>query len=125
MRRLIPGWATLRRPLRMNGPTPPLSSRCLAEVVGTYLLVFFGCGAVHVAVLTGAMSGLWQIAVVWAIAIMVAVFVVGAISGAHINPAITIALASWGRFAWRDVLPYIAAQVVGAFLAAATLFTLF
>jgi glycerol uptake facilitator protein len=105
------------------GDTIP--ARCFAEVLGTYILVFFGCGAVHAAVLTGAQAGLWQVAIVWGVAIMLAVYVVGGISGAHINPAITIALAAWGRFSWRDVLPYVASQLVGAFLAAATLFVLF
>ena len=87
----------------MATQTSPLPARCLAEAVGTFLLVFFGCGAVHVAILTGALAGLWQVAVVWAVAIMLAIYVVGGISGAHINPAITLTLAVWGRFAWRDV----------------------
>jgi glycerol uptake facilitator protein len=106
-------------------PGSSLPARCLAEVVGTFLLVFFGCGAVHVAVLTGALSGLWQVAVVWAVAIMLAIYVVGGISGAHINPAITLSLAVWGRFAWRDVAFYVASQFVGAFTAAAVLFLLY
>ena len=76
-------------------------------------------------VLTGAQSGLWQVAIVWGIAIMLAVYTVGAISGAHINPAITLAFAVWGRFSWRLVVPYVLAQLIGAFLAAATLFVLF
>ena len=98
---------------------------CLAEFVGTYLLVLLGCGAVHAAVLTGAQSGLWQVAIVWGIAIMLAVYTVGAISGAHINPAITLAFAVWGGFSWRSVVPYVIAQLGGAFVAAATLFVLF
>ena len=81
----------------MGQATPSLRARCLAEVLGTFLLVFFGCGAVHTAVLTGAQAGLWQVAIVWGVAIMVAIYVVGGISGAHINPAITTALAAWGR----------------------------
>src|SRR5690242_18598696 len=89
---------------------PPLPSRCLAEVLGTFLLIFFGCGAVHVAVLTGALSGLWQVAIVWGLAIMLAVYVVGAISGAHINPAISVAFAAWGRLRWADVPFYVLAQ---------------
>jgi glycerol uptake facilitator protein len=109
----------------MAAPAPSLSARCIAEVVGTFLLVFFGCGAVHVAILTGALAGLWQVAVVWGVAIMVAIYLVGGISGAHINPAVTVALAAWGRFAWRDAAAYIAAQLVGAFAAAAMLFLLF
>ena len=106
-------------------PTNSLAARCFAEVIGTFLLVFFGCGAVHVAVLTGSLVGLWQVAIVWGVAIMLAIYVVGGISGAHINPAVTIALATWGRFRWPDVLPYILAQLVGAFVAAAILFTLY
>ncbi len=96
-----------------------------AEAIGTFLLVLFGVGAVHTAVLTGAQSGIWQVAVVWGIAIMLAVYTVGSISGAHLNPAITIALATYGRHHWSKVLPYILAQMVGAFVAAAVLFSMF
>jgi glycerol uptake facilitator protein len=102
-----------------------LAARCLAEAVGTFILVFFGCGVVHAAVLTNAQSGLWQVAIVWGVAIMAAVYVVGGISGAHINPAITIAAAVWGKHPWHQVGPYILAQLTGAFIAAAALFTLF
>jgi glycerol uptake facilitator protein len=102
-----------------------LLRKCFAEFLGTYILVLFGCGAVHSAVLTGAQSGLWQIAVVWGVAIMLAIYAVGAVSGAHINPAMTLAFAVRGRFAWRLVPPYIVSQLGGAFLAAATLFVLF
>jgi glycerol uptake facilitator protein len=56
---------------------------------------------------------------------MVAIYVVGGISGSHINPAITVALAFWGRFSWGHVLPYIVSQLAGAMLAAVTLFGLF
>src|SRR6266511_3731154 len=102
-----------------------LGACCLAELLGTFVLVFFGCGAVHTAVLTGAQSGLWQVAIVWGVAIMVAVYIFGGISGAHINPAITLAVAVWGGFSFRKVVPYIASQVAGAFLAAVTLFVLY
>src|SRR5438552_2316668 len=99
-----------------------LRARCFAEALGTFLLVFFGCGSVHAAVLAGAQSGVWQVAVVWGVAIAVAIYVVGGISGAHINPAVSIALAAWGRFAWRLVPAYALSQLAGAFLAAAVLF---
>lgn len=106
-----------------TAPASPTAARVfLAEVVGTFLLILFGCGAVHAAVLTGAQSGLWQVAIVWGVSIMLAIYAVGAISGAHINPAITIALAAWGRFGWQRVPLYIAAQLVGAFAAAGVLF---
>jgi glycerol uptake facilitator protein len=109
----------------VGAPTNALAARCFAEVLGTFILIFFGCGAIHAAILTGAQAGLWQVAIVWGVAITLAVYVVGGISGAHINPAITVALAACSRFSWKDVLPYIASQLVGAFLAAATLFALF
>lgn len=106
-------------------PPPPLRACCFAEVLGTFLLIFFGCGAVHVAVLAGAVSGLWQVAIVWGVSIMLSIYVVGAVSGSHINPAITIGLATWGGFPWGRVLPYVGSQLAGAFLAAAVLFGLF
>jgi glycerol uptake facilitator protein len=84
----------------------------LAEFLGTYLLVLFGCGVVHSAVLTGAQSGLWQVAVVWGVAIMLAIYATGAVSGAHINPAMTLAFAVRGRFPWPLVPSYITAQLL-------------
>ncbi len=104
---------------------PPLRHCFIGEVIGTFILIFFGCGAVHAAVLWGAQSGLWQVAIVWGVAITLAIHAVGAISGAHINPAITIALFCWDGFRRERVLPYIGAQVLGAFLAAACLFVMF
>ena len=104
---------------------PPIRDCFVAELIGTFILIFFGCGAVHAAVLFGAQAGLWQVAVVWGIAIMLAIYAVGNISGAHINPAITLAMAMWGGFEKRRILPYITAQLLGAFLAAASLYLLF
>jgi glycerol uptake facilitator protein len=109
----------------MNHDSPTLLKKCLAEALGTYVLILLGCGAVHASVLTGAQSGLWQVAIVWGVAIMLAIYTVGAISGAHINPAITVAFAVWGQFPKREVVPYVLAQLTGAFLAAASLFVLF
>jgi glycerol uptake facilitator protein len=102
-----------------------LARKCFAEFLGTYFLVLLGCGVVHSAVLTGAQAGLWQVAIVWGLAIMLAIYAVGGVSGAHINPAITLAFAMRGRFSWRLVPPYIVSQLSGAFAAAATLFVLF
>jgi glycerol uptake facilitator protein len=109
----------------MHEQAESVTKKCLAELWGTYLLVLLGCGAVHASVLTGAQSGLWQVAIVWGLAVMLAIYTVGAVSGAHINPAVTLAFAAWGRFAWRLVPSYILSQVAGAFLAAATLFAVF
>ncbi len=98
---------------------------CIAELVGTFLLVFFGCGAVHVAVLHGGLTGLGQVGMVWGLAIMLAIYTIGHISGAHINPAITIGLAFWGKFPRDRVFGYVLYQFVGAVLAAGTLYILF
>ncbi|MHB9134688.1 MAG: MIP family channel protein [Armatimonadota bacterium] len=102
-----------------------LIRECLAEVIGTFILVFFGIGAVHVAVLTDTHMGLWQVAVVWGVAVSLAIYTTGAVSGAHLNPAITLAFATYRQFPWRKVPLYLIAQVLGAFLAAATLYLLF
>lgn len=104
---------------------PASFHECLAEALGTFILVFFGVGAVHTAVLTGAQTGIWQVAVVWSVAIALAIYATSAISGCHINPAITLALATYRQFPLRKVPFYIAAQLLGAFLGAATLYALF
>ena len=94
----------------------------LAETVGTALLVLLGGGVVANVLLArskGHNSGWIVITVGWGVAVAVAIYAVGRISGAHLNPAVTIGLASIGSFAWTDVPGYIAAQVVGAFLGAA------
>ncbi|MCX7419293.1 MAG: aquaporin family protein [Planctomycetia bacterium] len=104
---------------------PTLAQQVTAEAIGTYLLVFFGCGVVHAAVLTGAQQGLWQVAIVWGIAIMLAAYSVGGVSGAHLNPAMTLAMSLWRGFPKSRVLPFIGGQMIGAFLAAVSLFVLF
>lgn len=98
---------------------------CAGEASGTFILVFFGVGAVNAAVLTGAQVGLWQVAVVWAIGVSLAIYCSAAISGAHLNPAITLACAVYDRFPLRHVLPYWIAQIVGAALASTILYLLF
>ncbi|MEM8735296.1 MAG: MIP/aquaporin family protein [Planctomycetota bacterium] len=110
----------------MSNPVLPSKLQCFwAELFGTFVLVFFGCGVVHSSVCYGAPDGLWQVAIVWGIAIMLAIYSIGGISGAHINPAITIALSVVGDFPKNRVATYILAQLCGAFLAAASLFFLF
>ena len=102
-----------------------LCAEMAAEAVGSYILCFFGPGAVAVAVLTGEHKGLWQVASVWGFAIALAVYAVGSISGAHLNPAVTLAMAVYRKFPAGKVLPYVLAQMIGGVLAAATLLVLF
>ncbi len=91
----------------------------LAEIVGTALLILFGNGVVCTTVLNkskGQGAGWIAITAGWAFAVSIAVYAVGRISGAHLNPAVTIALASIGSFSWHLVPGYIAAQIVGALI---------
>lgn len=93
----------------------------VAELVGTMLLVLLGDGVVANVVLNrtkGQNSGWIVITVGWGVAVAMAVYAVGRISGAHLNPAVTLGLASIGSFAWGDVPGYMAAQFAGAFLGA-------
>ncbi len=92
-----------------------------AELVGTCILVVLGDGVVANVVLArtkGNQSGWIVITAGWGLAVAVAVYSVGRISGAHINPAVTVGLAAVGQFPWADVAPYVAAQMIGAFLGA-------
>ncbi len=101
-------------------------ARCVvAEIIGTFILIFFGCGVLHVAVTMGAVSGVLQAGLVWGLGVALAVYAVGHVSGAHINPAVTAAMALWGGFPRDRVLPYWVAQFVGAALAAAVIYLLF
>jgi glycerol uptake facilitator protein len=104
----------------------PLVPAWLAgEVLGTFLLVFFGCGSVATALLTGAQVGIFQVAIVWGIGIGTAITLTGSLSGAHLNPAVTIGLAASVRFPWRHVTKYILAQFAGALMASAVLFIIY
>lgn len=97
----------------------------VGEAVGTFLLVFFGCGSVCAAVATGAQVGVFQVAIVWGLGIAVAIHLTGALSGAHLNPAVTVSMAAWSGFPRSRVLPYVAAQMLGAFAAAVALYVIF
>jgi glycerol uptake facilitator protein len=102
-----------------------LGRECAAEVVGTFFLVFFGTGSVYVAAIANGLSGLFQVGMVWGLAIALAIYAVSAISGAHLNPAVTIAVAVLRDFPKRKVLPYVGAQLLGGVIAAAILYGLF
>jgi glycerol uptake facilitator protein len=97
----------------------------VGEFFGTLLLVFFGCGSVCAAVLTGAQVGVFQVAIVWGLGIATAIYLTGSLSGAHLNPAVTLALAGWNGFSWRRVPGYLIAQFLGAFVASAVLYAAF
>ena len=89
----------------------------LAEVVGTFTLVFIGAGAGAVAAASSSGGGLVGVALAHGLALVVIIYAWGAISGAHVNPAVTFGLALTGRFPWLRALRYWAAQLLGAALA--------
>lgn len=104
---------------------PSLLGQCIAEFIGTGLLIFFGVGCVAALVLTGAQFGQWEISIVWGFGVSVAIYCTAGVSGAHINPAVTIALAAFHGFNKAKVLPYIVSQMLGAFCSAALIYALF
>lgn len=96
-----------------------------AEFIGTFALVFCGTGAVIInEVTSGAVSHV-GIAVSFGLIVMSMIYAIGDISGAHINPAVTIAFAVNGNFKWRETIPYIISQVAGAIAASCILKYLF
>jgi glycerol uptake facilitator protein len=93
----------------------------MAELIGTMLLILLGDGVVANVLLSdtkGYNSGWIVITTAWGLAVFVGVVVAGPYSGAHLNPAVTIGLAIAGKFPWANVLSYITAQMLGAFLGA-------
>ncbi|XP_052203569.1 nodulin-26-like [Diospyros lotus] len=103
--------------------SPTAFQKILAEVMGTYVLIFAGCGAALVDRVTRLT--IVGIAMVWGLALMAVIYAVGHISGAHLNPAVTIAFAASKRLPLTQVPMYVLAQLLGATLACLTLRVLF
>uniref|UniRef100_A0A7N0ZRZ4 Uncharacterized protein n=1 Tax=Kalanchoe fedtschenkoi TaxID=63787 RepID=A0A7N0ZRZ4_KALFE len=95
--------------------------KLVAEVVGTYFLIFAGCGVVIVNLDSNQVVSFPGVAITWGLVVMVMAYATGHISGAHFNPAVTIAFASVKRFPWMHVPIYIIVQVLGSVLASGTL----
>lgn len=122
---------TQRRPGYGKG----LTGELLAEFLGTFVLILLGCASVAVAVAGLPGSGRqsdpfgaanWLIiAFGWGFAVVFGVYVAGGVSGAHINPAVTLAFAVRRAFPWVKVVPYMLAQLVGAFAAAAVVYSVY
>ncbi len=108
---------------------PSLAGELLAEFLGTAILLALGCGVCAMVVLFGTgtpgeiVHGGWtNITIGWALGVAMGVWVAGRVSGAHLNPAVTLALALFRRFSWKKLLPYWLAQTAGAFAGAAIVF---
>ena len=110
-----------------DSPLVDLLRRCIAEVIGTWLMVFAGTAVVAAAVLAGAQVGLWQVAVAWALGVSLAIYLTAAASGAHLNPAVSLAFAIFRPrdFPLRLLLPYWISQLLGAVLAGISVLTLY
>jgi glycerol uptake facilitator protein len=108
---------------------PTLFAELIAEFLGTFVLILFGTGVVAMVVLFPATAptatvhgGYTNITLGWGLAVTMGIYVAGKISGGHLNPAVTLALAVFRGFPWRKVVPYSLAQTAGAFLAAALVY---
>ncbi|HEV7220927.1 MAG TPA: MIP/aquaporin family protein [Terriglobales bacterium] len=108
---------------------PTLLAELLAEFLGTFVLIAFGVGVVAMVVLfpSGTAGeivhgGYTNITLGWGLGVTMGIYVAGAISGAHLNPAVTLTLAAFRGFPWRKVAPYSLAQTAGAFVAAALVY---
>src|SRR5689334_2946760 len=113
---------TVEKPTALAGTF----GECIAEFFGTLVLILFGDGCVATFGLftkLGPFAYEWIVIILgWGLAVMLGIYVAGAVSGAHLNPAVTLALAVRKKFPWNKVLPYALAQLLGAFVAAAILF---
>lgn len=110
-------------------PKFPLVAELIAEFLGTFVLILLGTGVVAMVVLFPSQTpgeiihgGYTNITLGWGLAVTMGIYVAGKISGAHLNPAVTLALAVFRGFPWRKVLPYSMAQTAGAFVAAALVY---
>ena len=99
--------------------------RPLAEFLGTFILIFAGTGAIVINQSSGGVIGHAGIALTFGLVVLAMIYTFGDISGAHLNPAVTIAFAAAKRFPWNEVPPYLGAQLAGAFAASGLLKFLF
>lgn len=98
-----------------------LLAECLAETLGTSALILVGDGVNAAGVLIGSYDPI-GVAWVWGLAVMIAVYLAGGVSGAHLNPVVTLVFSLYRKFPKWKIVPYIVSQVAGAFLGAATVF---
>lgn len=103
-----------------------LAKETLSEFLGTFIMLVLGCGSVAQAILSrGKFGGIVTINVGFAMAVTVAIYVTGGVSGGHINPAVSFAMCLFGRMKWFKFPFYVGAQFLGAFVGAATLFGIY
>src|SRR4051812_4001323 len=108
---------------------PTLKAELLAEFLGTFVLILFGTGVVAMVVLFPTKNagetihgGFTNITIAWGLAVTMGIYIAGRISGAHLNPAVTLTLAVFRGFSWAKVVPYSIVQTAGAFCGAAIVY---
>src|SRR5215510_9138423 len=103
----------------------PLSKKLFAEFLGTFWLVLGGCGsAVMSALIPDIGIGILGVSIAFGLTVLTAAYAIGHVSGCHLNPAVSVGLCTAGRFPASQLLPYIIAQVLGATLAAGTIYAI-
>ena len=100
-------------------------NKLLSELLGTFTLVFAGTGAIVINDVSGGVIGHAGIALTFGLVVMAMIYTFGEVSGAHLNPAVTLGFAVAGRFEWKNVPGYVLAQIIGAVAASGVLHWLF
>ena len=100
-------------------------NKLLSELLGTFILVFAGTGAIVINDVSGGVIGHAGIALTFGLVVMAMIYTFGDVSGAHLNPAVTLGFAVAGRFEWKNIPGYVLAQIIGALAASGVLHLLF
>eukprot|EP00253_Pinus_taeda_P000657 PITA_00657 len=95
-------------------PSVTFAQKVVAEIIGTFFLIFIGCGSNVIDKKTNGSITHLGVSIVWGLAVMIIIYSIGHISGAHLNPAVTLAFAAVRRFPWTQVPAYVGAQVIAA-----------
>ena len=112
----------------MDSVKSSLRGELISEALAVAIVITLGDSAAAMITLydpSPYATAYWGVCIAWGLAVTIAIYVTGAVSGTHANPAVTLALAVFRGFSWKKVIPYCAAQVVGAFLGAAVVYVLF
>lgn len=102
-----------------------MKKELIGELIGTFVLVLFGCSSVAGAVLFGTFTSLFEVAAIWGLGVCLAIFISRNLCPAHLNPAVSLAMVLSGDLEKKKMLPYFSAQLIGAFLAGLVVFVLF
>lgn len=112
----------------MKSPLHESIGELISEAVAVFIIIAFGDSVAAMYSLydpSPYVNAYWGVCVVWGLAVTIAIYVTGSVSGCHANPAVTLALALYRKFSWKKVVPYCVAQTVGGFLGAGIVYVLF